>query len=249
MIEASDGYFYGTTSSGGAGFLGTVFVVTPNGDFATVASFTVIPDTGYSPRAPLAQGPDGNLYGTTVSGGATAGCPGGCGTVFKVAPGLPPTTTTTATTSPPTSSTISVTTSTAAQLPASTTTTLPPNGCAATPTFGSVRCRIEALRADVNAESGLGAFGPKLSKNLDKALAHTDDALGLCGASNAKKAKSRLAQVKKALTQYAHRLKGLAARKKLDATLRGTFVARGEAIVPDVVTLRGSLACPTDAVQ
>jgi hypothetical protein len=36
---------------------------------------------------------------------------------------------------------------------------------------------------------------------------------------------------------------------KLDATLRGTFVARGEAIVPDVVTLRGSLACPADAVQ
>jgi uncharacterized repeat protein (TIGR03803 family) len=276
VIEASDGYFYGTTSSGGASYLGTVFVVTPNADFATVASFALVPGAGYSPRAPLAEGPDGYLYGTTVSGGAAStGCPGGCGTVFKVALGLPPTTTSTSSTStstsssttsslgattstvttpPPTSSTTSttispVTTSTAAQLPASTTTTLPPNGCAATATFASVRCRIEALRADVNAETGLGAFGPKLSKNLEKALAHTDDAFALCDSGNAKKAKSRLAQVKKALTQYVHRLKGLAARKKLDATLRAAFVARGEAIVPDATALRGTLACPADAVQ
>ncbi len=55
--------------------------------------------------------------------------------------------------------------------------------------------------------------------------------------------------MKKALTQYVHRLKGLAARKKLDATLRATFVAAGEAIVPDVVALRGRLACPADTVQ
>ena len=52
---------------------------------------------------------------------------------------------------------------------------------------------------------------------------------------------------KKALTQYAHTLKGQAARKKLDDPLRETFLADGEAIVPDVTQLRAELACPADA--
>jgi uncharacterized repeat protein (TIGR03803 family) len=266
MMEAGDGNFYGTTMSGGAGFLGTVFVVTPTGGFATVASFSSAGGAGYSPRGPLVQGGDGYLYGTTFSGGNAPSCPGGCGTVFKVLPGVPTTTTastsstttsvaatttTPTTTSPPssTTTTISVTTSTAAQIPTPTT-TLAPSGCAATPdgpTFASVRCRLAALRADVIAEAGLGAFGPKLSKNLDKALARTDEALALCGGDDVKKAKSRLAQVKKALTQYVHRLKGLAARKRLDATLRATFVGAGAAIAPDVTSLRGDLACPAAA--
>lgn len=32
----------------------------------------------------LFQGTDGNLYGTTQAGGATANCSGGCGTMFKI---------------------------------------------------------------------------------------------------------------------------------------------------------------------
>jgi hypothetical protein len=63
-------------------------------------------------------------------------------------------------------------------------------------------------------------------------------------AAGTKKAKSRLAQVKKALTQYAHRLSGLPARKKLDPTLRPFFVAAGAAITPDVTMLQAQLACP-----
>jgi len=275
VIEASDGNFYGTTSSGGADLLGTVFVVTPNGGFATVASLGLAGGAGYSPQGALVQGPDGYLYGTTASGGG-ASCGGGCGTVFKVLPGLPPTTSTSSTTStstssssttsssigttsttatppPPTSSststTLSVTTSTAVRVPAATT-TLPPTGCDATPiepTFASIRCRLEALRAEVNAEARLATFQSKLVKNLDTALARIDDARASCAASNAKKAKSRLAQVKKALTQYVHRLKGLPARKKLDTTLRDAFLGAGDAIVPAVVSLRAGLACPADA--
>jgi uncharacterized repeat protein (TIGR03803 family) len=39
------------------------------------------------PEAALIQGTDGNLYGTTVLGGAYTGCEGdGCGTVFKISP-------------------------------------------------------------------------------------------------------------------------------------------------------------------
>jgi uncharacterized repeat protein (TIGR03803 family) len=276
VIEAGDGNFYGTTASGGASFLGTVFVVTPDGGFATKKSFAVSPSDGWSPRGSLVQGADGYLYGTTFSGGSGTGtCAGGCGTVFKVLPGVPPTSTTstssttttstsssttssigattsTATTPPPTATTstaVSTTTSTAVQIPVPTT-TLAPSGCAGTPdgpTFASILCRLEALRARVIGEPGLGAFGPKLLKNLDKALVRTDDGRTLCGVPNVKKAKSRLAQVKKALTQYAHRLKGLAARKNLDATLRATFAGAGEAIVPDVKSLRSNLDCPAAA--
>jgi uncharacterized repeat protein (TIGR03803 family) len=44
---------------------------------------------GYLPDAALIQGTDGNLYGTTVNGGANSNssCTYGCGTVFKISPG------------------------------------------------------------------------------------------------------------------------------------------------------------------
>ena len=43
---------------------------------------------GAAPHAGLVQATDGNLYGTTFGGGTeTAGCVGGCGTVFKITPG------------------------------------------------------------------------------------------------------------------------------------------------------------------
>ncbi|MFZ0795115.1 MAG: choice-of-anchor tandem repeat GloVer-containing protein [Candidatus Korobacteraceae bacterium] len=41
---------------------------------------------GYSPDVAVVQGSDGNLYGTTVQGGASNDCPGGCGTVFQMTP-------------------------------------------------------------------------------------------------------------------------------------------------------------------
>jgi uncharacterized repeat protein (TIGR03803 family) len=267
VIEASDGNFYGTTYYGGIG-LGTVFVLTPDGGFATLASFTVS-SVGWSPRGALVQGPDGFLYGANSAGGDS-----GCGTIYKLAPGVPTTTTssttsstssststssttatlpptTSSTTTTPTPSTLVVTTSTAGQLPNPTTTTLPSSGCGPdAATFASVLCRLEALRAALSAENGLGAYQSKLGQNVDKALGRTDEARDLCatnGKNDAKKAKKRLLQVKKALTQYAHTLKGQAARKKLDGALRETFLADGEAIVPDVTKLRTGLACPADA--
>jgi uncharacterized repeat protein (TIGR03803 family) len=77
LIQASDGNFYGTTSSGGAGGGGTVFRMTPSGSLKTLYSFSY--DTnGGKPWAPLFQATDGELYGTTSAGGY------GYGTVFRI---------------------------------------------------------------------------------------------------------------------------------------------------------------------
>jgi uncharacterized repeat protein (TIGR03803 family) len=78
-----DGTLYGTTTDGGSGYpygygCGVVFKLTPAGDFTVLYSFTNYPD-GCNPQASLVEGRDGNLYGTTVSGGA-----GVQGTVFKI---------------------------------------------------------------------------------------------------------------------------------------------------------------------
>jgi uncharacterized repeat protein (TIGR03803 family) len=80
VVEASDGNFYGTTYSGGANGLGTVFKVTPAGVETILWSFGSGVD-GMQPAAGLIQGSDGNFYGTTSGGGTNAH-----GTVFKITP-------------------------------------------------------------------------------------------------------------------------------------------------------------------
>jgi uncharacterized repeat protein (TIGR03803 family) len=89
LIQATDGNFYGTTQSGGANLFegsgaGTVFKITSSGKLTVLYSFCSQAGCtdGRGPRAGLVQATDGNLYGTTVFGGA-----GGCGTVFKITPG------------------------------------------------------------------------------------------------------------------------------------------------------------------
>ena len=81
LIQASDGNLYGTTSSGGANSLGTVFKVTTAGVFTNLLSFTGTTGAflGSNPQAAPVQGADGLLYGTTNAGGT-----GGFGSVFKV---------------------------------------------------------------------------------------------------------------------------------------------------------------------
>jgi uncharacterized repeat protein (TIGR03803 family) len=68
LIQGKDGNFYGTASNGGSCDYGTVFMVTTNGNFTTLATFAQNPD-GANPYGPLVQGSDGNFYGTTVYGG------------------------------------------------------------------------------------------------------------------------------------------------------------------------------------
>jgi len=78
LVTGTDGNFYGTTSKGGSGTAGTVFRITTSGSLATLYPFTGGTDGG-NPQAGLVTGTDGNLYGTTESGGS-----GTAGTVFQI---------------------------------------------------------------------------------------------------------------------------------------------------------------------
>jgi uncharacterized repeat protein (TIGR03803 family) len=86
LIQAKDGYLYGTTSSGGAynnggdGSGGTVFRIDTVGTkqahggnlvypYWVLHSFGATATDGQNPVAALVQGSDGNLYGTTENGG------------------------------------------------------------------------------------------------------------------------------------------------------------------------------------
>jgi uncharacterized repeat protein (TIGR03803 family) len=82
LIQANDGNFYGTTIEGGTNHTGTIFQITPAGAEKIVYSFGAVTGTdGQSPTGGLIQAGDGNLYGTTVMGGAN-----GTGTVFTITP-------------------------------------------------------------------------------------------------------------------------------------------------------------------
>jgi uncharacterized repeat protein (TIGR03803 family) len=80
LEQGSDGNFYGTTSGGGTnGGNGTVFQITTNGALISLYSFGAVPLDPSEPLDGLAQGSDGNFYGTTLFGGTN-----GLGTVFKI---------------------------------------------------------------------------------------------------------------------------------------------------------------------
>jgi uncharacterized repeat protein (TIGR03803 family) len=86
------GNLYGTTEGGGAhGGGGVVFKLTPEGKETVLYSFCAqykdaVCTDGASPNAGLIFDRKGNLYGTTVAGGAASSetCRGGCGVVFKL---------------------------------------------------------------------------------------------------------------------------------------------------------------------
>jgi uncharacterized repeat protein (TIGR03803 family) len=78
-LIAADGNLYGTTESGGAYGMGTVFRVNAKGHETVLHSFGSDSD-GAEPQAPLTL-LNGKLYGTTFAGGAH-----GYGTVFRISP-------------------------------------------------------------------------------------------------------------------------------------------------------------------
>jgi uncharacterized repeat protein (TIGR03803 family) len=86
LLEDSRGNLYGATTgatSGVGGIQGTVYKLARDRTFAIVHAFSGA-DDGSGPVGSLVAGTTGELYGTAYTGGA--GCDGGCGTVFKLAP-------------------------------------------------------------------------------------------------------------------------------------------------------------------
>jgi len=80
LMQASNGQLYGTTVSGGAYNLGTVFSLNPDGSgFAVLKSFAGGANDGARPRVALVQGTNGLLFGTTASGGIS-----NIGTIFTL---------------------------------------------------------------------------------------------------------------------------------------------------------------------
>ena len=77
LVAGPEGYLYGTTPVEGNGN-GTVFRVSPSGDFSTFHSFS--PDEASWPMAALVLASDGNFYGTASRGGAS-----NQGTIFRMA--------------------------------------------------------------------------------------------------------------------------------------------------------------------
>ena len=61
--------FYGTTNLGGTGGDGTLYFVTSTGSYSIVHDFAGGTTDGASPDAGVVKASDGNLYGTTSSGG------------------------------------------------------------------------------------------------------------------------------------------------------------------------------------
>lgn len=88
LVEGRDGNLYGITSAGGAANgQGVLFRISKLGTgFKVIHKFCT--DANCSDGASannLVVGQDGNIYGSTVSGGSGI-CQGGCGTIFRVIP-------------------------------------------------------------------------------------------------------------------------------------------------------------------
>jgi uncharacterized repeat protein (TIGR03803 family) len=82
LIADANGDLFGITNQGGANGVGTVFELTPNGSsytLNTLVSFSFSGTDGAYPQGSLIVDANGDLFGTTVGGGAS-----GDGTVFEI---------------------------------------------------------------------------------------------------------------------------------------------------------------------
>jgi uncharacterized repeat protein (TIGR03803 family) len=83
LVTDNQGNLYGTTYFGGTYGYGTVFKLDSTDVETVLSSFTGVGGDGAGPSGGLVRDAQGNLYGTTESGGANGGT-FGYGTVFKV---------------------------------------------------------------------------------------------------------------------------------------------------------------------
>jgi uncharacterized repeat protein (TIGR03803 family) len=85
LLQASDGNFYGTTIAGGTFGNGAIFQMTPRGKLTILHNFCPETCGAWLPVAPMTQGTDGTLYGTTWASSIQ-----NYGTIFSGSMSLPP---------------------------------------------------------------------------------------------------------------------------------------------------------------
>jgi uncharacterized repeat protein (TIGR03803 family) len=97
LVQGTDGSLYGTTVQGGVDVAlvygsGTAFKITPNGELTTLYDFCTQSECtdGEFPSPRLLQATNGNLYGTTGSGGVYGANGEFGGTIFQLSVGLGP---------------------------------------------------------------------------------------------------------------------------------------------------------------
>ena len=79
LIRDQNGVLYGTTQEGGVFGFGTVFSLSTTGSLTTLYSFAGGTSDGEYPYGGVVRDANGNIYGTTESGGLF-----GLGTVWKL---------------------------------------------------------------------------------------------------------------------------------------------------------------------
>lgn len=81
LVESSNGFFYGTTSAGGAHDCGTIYRISPTGDFELLRSLSQA--DGCNPPGGLVRGPEAEelFYGVAEEGGVHDR-----GTAFRITP-------------------------------------------------------------------------------------------------------------------------------------------------------------------
>jgi len=87
LVQASDGNFYGVAQDRGSGGFGTIFKITPQGNYSVLHNFAADGSEGELAQVTLTQHTNGILYGDT-SGGGSQNCQ--CGTFYSLNAGLRP---------------------------------------------------------------------------------------------------------------------------------------------------------------
>jgi uncharacterized repeat protein (TIGR03803 family) len=80
LTLGTNGLFYGTTFRGGTNDQGTLFLISSNGAFTNLWSFTSANTNGYNPPTGLTLSTNGNFYGVNYSGNNTGG------SIFQITP-------------------------------------------------------------------------------------------------------------------------------------------------------------------
>ena len=91
LVQATDGKFYGVTTSNPGKSSGVLFQITSTGTYTDLVFFSNVAGNfrGTNPQVSLVQHTNGTLFGDTLGGGNNAGCVG-CGVLYSLNMGLGP---------------------------------------------------------------------------------------------------------------------------------------------------------------